>query len=155
MGGGLGGLVFCFVWFFVLFFVPFEMRISSVCNQCKRVFLTTTPISNFLCRKCLSKHLPFYGATNNQIMLLFQNTIKEIIKLFSNVHFDRISDNIENCKYFQLDDGKKLFSNHTESNHFSAIHVNIVSLETNLDKIKTMIYGLNHKPDLIAVTETR
>ena len=77
-----------------------------------------TQIPNFLCIHCLTKTLPFCNVTINQLMYLFQNTIKEIIKLFANVNFERISDNIENCNYFELENTKTLFSGRNESGHF-------------------------------------
>ena len=67
---------------------------------------------------------------------MFKDSFRDVINKFANIHFDQINDNVRDCKYFNLDELKKASCTSNTSNTFSLLHVNIVSLDKNIDKIK-------------------
>ena len=113
---------------------------------------------NYICSACIAKHhLPFHKVNNNELFFMFVETFKEVIKKFQNLPVDYIdnNDNIEYCRYDELEDVKKRISSNAESNDFSIMNINSVSIDANIDKIRVILYGLDSNPDIIAVSEAR
>ena len=110
-----------------------------------------------MCATCICKTLPFSKINNHALNFIFHDTLREVIKKFQNLNLEHTDtlDSIECCKYLELDDVRRLSSTNPETHSFSLVHVNIVSLDKNIDKIRTLLYGLDSNPDIIAVTETR
>ena len=118
----------------------------------------TSVTDNYICTACIAKyHLPFNKVDNNELFFMFVETFKEVIKKFQNLPMDFIdnSDNIECCRYDELEDVKKQITSNAESNDFSLFNIKSVSLDANIDKIRVILYGLDSNPDIIAVSETR
>ena len=111
----------------------------------------------YICNVCLCKYLPFYKISNNEFHFTIKDTFREVINRFQNVQFDQVesNDNITPCRYLELDEVKEHIQNDNKSPNFSILNVNIVSLSLNIDKLRTILYGLDSTPDIIAVTETR
>jgi hypothetical protein len=61
-------------------------------------------------------------------------------------------DNLTNCKYYDCDD---FISIANKSKMFSALHLNISSLNYHFDELCTMLTLLKHRFGIIAITETR
>ena len=66
-----------------------------------------------------------------------------------------INCNINYCDYLELDDIRKKHPNNNNSCLHSLLQVNIVSLNANIAKLRTLRYGMNSYPDFIGVSETR
>ena len=110
-----------------------------------------------LCRRCVCKSLPFNKVNKNELHFMFKETFREVINKFQNMHFDETdtNDNIECCQYLELEEVKNIAKCDTNRTNFSLIYVNIVSLDANIDKIRTLLYGMDSNPDIIGVSETR
>ena len=65
------------------------------------------------------------------------------------------NDNIDCCRYLELEEVKTIVVNDSKSSKFSLVFVNVVSLDRNIDKLRTMLYGMDSSPDIIGVSETR
>ena len=59
-----------------------------------------------------------------------------------------------NTKYFNTEEAKQEIQNLNCAKYFSLMHVNIRSLNANIDKLKTFLHTLNHQFGIICITET-
>ena len=109
----------------------------------------------YTCGLCINKQLPFYKTSSNELSILFKDTYREVIKKFTNIHFNQINDNIQSCGYFELDELNKTPVALDNRDNFSIVHLNIVSLDKNVDEIKSLLYCMDSTPDIIAVSQTR
>ena len=57
-----------------------------------------------------------------------------------------------NCKYYELHEFKDI---QNKSKFFSALHLNISSLDKHFDKLHTLLAETNHQFEIIGLTETR
>ena len=95
------------------------------------------------------------NVNNNDLQNTLVDTFQELIKRFKNIHTENKSDNIQQCKYYKLADQKKVFDLTGSNESISMIHLNIVSLSLNFDKVKTLLYALDTQPSVIALSESR
>ena len=131
-------------------------RTTRICNADHNAF-NTQSCNEGLCALCICKDFPFFKTNNNEFLFMMKDTFREVIKTFKNFQLDQNEDfdMPETCTYRELEEikneAKKLDSNTT----FSMLHVNIRSLTLNIDKLRTILYGMDSNPDIIAVTESR
>ena len=125
------------------------------CDHCRSsCFIGTANHYEHACCACFSRALPFSKLSNNELLFLFKDSFQEVIRNFQNMDFENaeIIDNVETCRYLELEDVKNISQ---PSVYFSLIHVNIVSLNKNIDKIRSLLYSMDNNPDIIGVSETR
>ena len=59
-----------------------------------------------------------------------------------------------NTQYFNDEEAKQQIQNLNCEQAFSLIHINIRSLNANIDKLKTFLYKLKHQFSLVCITES-
>ena len=86
----------------------------------------------------------------NQLNSFILNEISSSLNLESNDESDK---NILNCNYFSIDDFLK--SKFPKKDSFSVFHLNIHSVNKNLEDLKILFGMLDYKFDIIALTESK
>jgi len=70
-------------------------------------------------------------------------------------HFFNDSDLVNmDTQYFNTEETKQQIQNLNCTELFSLIHINIRSLNANIDKLKTFLHRLNHQFGIICITES-
>ena len=112
---------------------------------------------NYNCDTCLKLILPFQNLSEDT----FRDEIDDISLLHfltnANLKCNQLTeddfDNIKPDKYIFYDQIQNSFI-HNEK-ELTILHVNIVSLITNFDKLKELLDATKNMPDLICISETR
>ena len=133
---------------------------NAICKQCqspcdiKHNTLNTIVQHAHTCTVCLCKIFPLFKVNDNEFFFMFKDNFREVINKFKNLHFDldENNDNVDCCRYLEPEEVKEISKNTDNS---SILHVNIVSLDKNMDKLRTLLCSLDSHPDIIAVSETR
>ena len=127
------------------------------------------PQNNWLCNICLDNELPFSGIDSTVFNLMIQgkeklhDQIKALPSFKINTLLDKFPGEIKiqtdemnlgtiNSKYYTP---TEFLSANFDKDNFSVFHVNVVSLQKNIDDLKTLLCALGHEFDIIAVTETK
>ena len=133
---------------------------------------------SFYCLHCMKDTIPFTNLTDTEFYRIsgdgdnFNFTASPNVPLSPIKHlmFDRINNwvnelnstnlednNIEanemNCNYFTIDEFNGIKNNSNES--FSILHLNIHSIQLHIDEFRIFLNTLNHKFDIIALSETK
>ena len=155
----------------------------SICNYKVHIKCNKTDVKSYeniektkeacICLTCKEENLPFFKLTNEQFKLM-ENAINidddndlayslfpsESLKgLFRGINeiTNENSDRGEteevpiNCKYVDINS----FKYKQNKNNFSLFHLNIASLSKHKTELETVLSMLNHKFDVIALTETK
>ena len=154
-----------------------QNRIPIECTQCKQSYHANcegTKVDIFLksnewvCKKCTISSLPFANIDNEQLKLtnLGKNfnfgehiqshptfSIQTLLDKFPGTFSsDDFSFETGVSKYYTP---SEFFSAKFVQNHFSVLHINIVSLSAHIDELKTLLSFLNHSFDIIGISETK
>ena len=125
--------------------------------------------SSWQCLKCCTLALPFSSITNDDLLLTMHGLDEKTAEFLKNVpsfsiqslidqipgqKFDTdefISDTIES-KYYSP---AEFISTKFSKKSFTIFHMNIASLQTHIDELRTLLTFLDHPFDAIGITETR
>ena len=148
----------------------------AFCKKCSNYFhlkCSDLPknkdLQEWNCSKCLIESLPFSNIDQNNLILTLHGnnneesaflnhgpsfTLKSLIDKLPGERFDKddfLDDNIQS-KYYTVGE----FINEKFSpNKFSIIHLNIASLQLHIDELRSLLYGLKLKFDIICISESR
>ena len=137
----------------------------EICNSVrhKRCLENNLPPStlnsyrNFLCASCVNDNLPFQNMDNesffNEIENISLETFLKNINDKNENFFDEWHDNGITDKYFFQEDLS--YSLNHVNGQLSILHINIVSLIANFDRLEELLLTLNNSPDVIHISETR
>ena len=144
---------------------------SHFCSACQRhshakcndMSLKVT-LNAWLCKMCNNEALPFgdtsdvkHGNDLSYLKSYFKH-LNSISGTFSNFDFDNDdNDYVDNfshidCKYYSPED---FISIPSKSKSLSFFHLNIASLEKHFYELTSLFSRLNHKFDVIGISETR
>ena len=146
------------------------------CNNSIHYQHTTCLNNNFyissnewVCHSCAFSNLPFHSLTDNDFLDLFkqsnlkQLSVTELNNMFSEIDFDLDFINSENQitahsnindSYITTEEFNELTLDNI--NNFSTMCVNVRSLvnPNNYNKLESLVFTLNPKPEIIAINET-
>ena len=147
----------------------------SICSCYFHISCSGNSGKNFLnveswsCSKCLLGLLPFSTIDQNALLLTLDGcnqheieqlnkdpsfSIKSLLDKMPGQKFNTdefLSDNTKSAYYSSGEFLKGKFSNKI----FSIMHLNIASLQRHIDDLRSFIFGLKHKFDIICISETR
>ena len=129
------------------------------------------------CRECHKDKFPLNNIDNDElIMLSFNsnldctcttnhntslNNLNTILTSRTDKDFphngelnDNYPDLMPNFKYYETHDFHKLKQSTNIKKHTSLLHTNICSLQANIEKLEILLHDLDHKFDIIALSET-
>ena len=110
----------------------------------------------------ISKELPFFYCSQDDISQLFTTPKKNLFNRLTNNNFSISMINMVNgfskdnytCNYYNSESINQLFKNH-HPNSLKAFHLNLESFNTNGDLLKTNLKLLNFEFDILCLTEVR
>ena len=112
------------------------------------------------CPSCVATILPFQSLKNDDFNELndisiddFIDQLNEINNVNDFVGDDPLFDNFEPSRYYRPSEIKTIFS--SNSKEMTMLHVNIISIIKNFDKLKIILNSMDRTPDFIAISETR
>ena len=126
--------------------------------KCKSPRNSVNKDRNFFCAKCINNCLPFQTLTNDGFNQINSFSIDDIIEQINILNFDKNNeedfvDNAETSKYYKSFDLKTVFS--SKSKEVTMLHVNIVSMIKNFEKLEKLLGSMEKWPEVIAISETR
>jgi len=154
-----------------------NQKVHIDCNHISRtLYNSLTEADNtslFYCSPCLNSLLPFgletdqsFSQTNtmglnkdskleNHAFNISKNDQKTITQLSRLIleNTDPNNENVNFCKYYQIDDFTKRKFNKIDS--FSLLHLNINSLQFHKNDLDILLDSLNLDFDIITISETR
>ena len=126
-----------------------------------------TDETSWYCLKCLNSAIPFSLLDNCELKQTITGSnvkLSENIKLISKEAKDFFSQfpnfqiNDENeqpsihCQYYDIND---FTESKFKKKSFSILHLNIASISAHIDDLRTLLTLLDHKFDIITISETR
>ena len=129
---------------------------TEKCNGMSSKFISDV----WLCKICNSEALPFGETSDDNNLRHFKsyfkhlNSVSESFSTFDNDIDNDYVDNFAqiNCKYYSPEDFASIPS---KSKSLSFFHLNIASLEKHFDELCSLFSRLNHKFDIIGISESR
>ena len=128
-------------------------------------------VKNWTCPNCLKHILPFHDLNYAELCQLNITLDKyeicsknlNLFKLRENYNYSKLLENdnnidgnniqVTNCDYYDSDEFNKLIKT-LPKNIFSILHTNIRPLNSNHDKLLTLLANHDHNFDIISPTET-
>ena len=159
-----------------------EKWIHIKCNKLEKndyISFQNNPNKIFYCIKCSADNIPFMSLNDNHFNIAVTNGIncpiqtelryepspadkqiynklnQEINAFVSSEDLDN-DDNVNsiiNCKYYSIDEFTS--AKFKQDKSFSILHLNIHSVELHIDELRITLELLNHKFDLICLSETK
>ena len=130
---------------------------SPFMNQTDSEIIQLTFNSNYDCIcKEFSHENTLESKTNNDLIEKI-NLPKLKLNEYSGDYSTDVDEQIDlkcNFDYYSVHEFHKLKNNTSSRNSFSVFHTNISSLSTNFEKLELLLYEMNFKFDIIALTET-
>ena len=138
--------------------------LSSLSMTTNNQFLSNTSV-RLTCGDCINKALPFADVDNNPSSLANNIGSDQTKLLISDLHsvieqIDEENNNSElslknsNCKYYECQDFYEM-ARINKPYHFSALHLNLASINKHIDDFSAMLALLNHEYSVIGISESR
>ena len=135
-----------------------EHKICKTCQvlahtECISTLNLSTQIDSWECNRC---SLPSSHVISSEVKSLI-SSLNLIPTSIDPIEEDGEDDenflaNSVDCKYYELHEFQEIPN---KSKCFSAIHLNISSLDKHFDKLHTLLASCNHQFEIIGITETR
>ena len=104
----------------------------------------------YFCQSCINDTFPFSLITDAELL----DEVNSGKQTFQKAHLPNFGSLDKDSSYISANDFYKTYR-YAECNDFFLLHLNIRSLNKNLDKLEDLLTQLGKLPDIIAITETK